>query len=273
MARGLTARSVETLRPGAVRREVPDRYLPGLYLIIQPSSAKSWAIRYRHGGITRKFTIGSFPAYDLKAAREAGAKALRAVAEGRDPGVEREQARAAIPRSVNAVIEQFVEKHCRQSSRRKASMEALLRKHVLPRWHGRTIDSISKRDVLDMLDGVVEGGAPIAANRALGAVRRFFNWCIERDILATSPCAGVKPPSPEQSRDRILSDDELKQVWHAADQEPGQFGPLVKLLILTGQRRSEVAHMTWAELDLPNRLWTLPRERTKNYERHEVPLS
>ena len=124
-----------------------------------------------------------------------------------------------------------------------------------------------------MLDGVVEGGAPVAANRALGAVRRFFNWCVERDILTASPCAGVKPPSPEQSRDRILSDDELKQVWRAADQEEGRFGLLVKLLILTGQRRGEVAKMTWAELDQPNWLRTLPRERTKNNEKHEVPLS
>jgi integrase len=91
--------------------------------------------------------------------------------------------------------------------------------------------------------------------------------------LLPPPCAGVKPPTAERARDRVLSDEELRLVWQAADKLGGAFAPLVKLLALTGQRRDEVARMRWEEVGIENRLWTLPAERTKNNQPHEVPLS
>src|SRR5262249_28570771 len=127
--------------------------------------------------------------------------------------------------------------------------------------------------VLAILARGADGGPPIAAHRVFAAVRKFFNWCAARDILAASPCAGVKPPTAERARDRVLSDDELRVVWAAADKLGGTFGPLVKLLALTGQRRDEVARMRWAEVDIKNRLWTLAPARVKNNQPHEVPLS
>jgi integrase len=273
--RGLTVRAVEAMRPAADRREIADGYLPGLYLVVQPTGAKSWAVRYRHHGQPRKFTLGAFPAIDLRAARDLGAKALRAVAEGRDPGHERAQARASQPDSIEVVAAQFIERHCQRVNRPKTARETkrLLRRNVLPRWRGRSVDSITRRDVFDVLDRMVDAGAPIEANRVLAATRKMFAWAVARDIIAASPCAGVKPPSPEQPRDRVLNDDELRLVWLAADQIGWPFGPLVQLLALTGQRRDEVARMRWEEIDLENRLWTLPTERTKNNKRHEVPLS
>jgi integrase len=274
MAR-LTIRSVEAMKPRPIRQEVPDSFLPGLYLIQQPSGAKGWAVRYRHHGQSRKLTLGSYPALGLKDARELGAKALRAVAEGRDPGRQKILARAAKADSVDRIIEEFLERHVRRSNRPRTAQETerLLRQHVLPRWRGRMVHEITRRDVLDVLDRVVDGGAPIAANRVFAAVRKFFNWCTARDILAVSPCAGVKPPTAERARDRVLSNDELRLVWQAADKLGGTFGPLVKLLTLTGQRRDEVAHMRWDELDFDGRLWTLPPTRVKNNQPHEVPLS
>jgi integrase len=274
MAR-LTIRSVEAMKPRSVRQEIPDNFLPGLYLVQQPSGAKGWAVRYRHQGVPRKLTLGSYPALGLKDARELGAKALRAVAEGRDPGREKIAARAAKADSIDRIVEDFLERHVRRSNRPRTAQETerLLRQHVLPRWRGRMVHDITRRDVLDALDRVVDGGAPIAANRVFAAVRKFFNWCVARDILAASPCAGVKPPTAERARDRVLSDDELRRVWAAADKFGGTFGPLVKLLALTGQRRAEVAGIRWDELDLDTRLWTLPPARTKNNQLHEVPLS
>jgi len=274
MAR-LTIRSVEAMRPGAERREIPDSFLPGLYLVQQPSGAKGWAVRYRYQGVPRKLTLGSYPALGLKDARELGAKALRAVAEGRDPGREKIAARTARADSVDRVVEDFLERHVRRSNRPRTAQETerLLRQHVLPRWRGRMVHDITRRDVLDILDRVVDGGAPIAANRVFAAIRKFFNWCVARDILAASPCAGVKPPTAERARDRVLSDDELRRVWAAAEKLGRTFGPLVKLLALTGQRRDEVAGIRWDELDLDTRLWTLPPARTKNNQPHEVPLS
>jgi integrase len=175
---------------------------------------------------------------------------------------------------VAAVVRRFVELHCRRHNRPRHARETtrLLERNVLPRWRARPMRDITRRNVLDLLDRLVEDG-PITANRTFSAVRKLFNWAVSRDIIAASPCAGVKPPTPERSRDRVLSDDELCAVWQAADKLGGPFGSMVKFLILTCQRRDEVAGMRWSELNLDERLWVIGKERTKNGEIHDVPLS
>src|SRR5262245_56231673 len=110
----LTVKNVEAVRSGAVRREIPDAHMPGLYLVVQPRGAKCGPVRYRHGSTTRKFTLGPFPAIDLKTARALGAKALRAVAEGRDPGREKLEARSARVDSVDSIVAEFLERHVRR---------------------------------------------------------------------------------------------------------------------------------------------------------------
>jgi integrase len=270
MAR-LTVKSVETAAPTRDRREIPDGYVKGLYLIVQPSGAKSWAVRYRHGGRPRKHTLGSYPLYGLKEARERGIVALRAASEGRDPAA----AETLSADSIESAVEEFLERHVRRNYRPRPMGEAerLLRSHVVETWRGRRVSSITRADVRRMLDRIVERGTPIAANRVHSVTRALFNWLVGQEIIAASPCAGLKAPAgKEGSRDRVLSDHELRQVWQAAGQL-GPYGAMVRLLILTGQRRGEVAGMEWGELDLENRLWTLPRERVKNDRRHEVPLS
>ena len=141
--------------------------MPGLYLVVQPCGARSWAVRYRRGGRPRKHTLGPYPAIDLKTARELAGKALRAVAEGRDPGREKALARTALPDTVEAVAKQFVELHCRRANRPRTieGTQQLLDLHVLPRWRRRLIKDITRRDVLDLLDGLVEAAGrsrPIA---------------------------------------------------------------------------------------------------------------
>jgi integrase len=143
---------------------------------------------------------------------------------------------------------------------------------VLQLWNGRKVQDITKRDVITLLD-MVRDRAPVMANRNLAAVRKLFNWCLARDIIQVSPCTLIDPPALESSRDRTLSDDELRMVWNAAEGDGWPFGPLVKLLVLTGQRLGEVGGMRWDELDLANKVWTLPAKRVKNNELHEVPLS
>jgi integrase len=271
----LTAKAVEAIKPAGARKEIPDALLPGLYLVVQPSGAKSWAVRYRRGGRPRKLTLGPHPALDLKAARELGAKALRSVAEGRDPASEK-QARPVHPDSIEDVVARFIEKHIRRNYRPKPAKEAerLLRVHVLRAWRGRTIGDITRRDVREMLDRIVEAGAPVAANRVHSITRKLFGWSVEHEIIAASPMAGLRAPAVEKSRDRVLTDDELCRVWNAAGQIGDPiYGAVVRVLILTGQRRGEVAGMEQAELDLEGRLWSLPKERTKNARAHDVPLS
>ena len=275
MAKALTVRALENARTQGERREIPDGLLRGLYLVVQPSGTKSWAVRYRHGGATRKHTLGPYPAIDLATARNLGGKALRAVAEGSDPAAEKQEARAAKPDTINAVADAFIESYCKRKNRPRTAAETarLLRLHVLPRWRGRHINSITRRDVRELLDHIIAGGSPVAANRAFAAVRLLFNWAIEHDIVIASPCVGVKRPTQEVPRDRVLSDDELRDVWKAAGRVGYPFGPLVQLLVLTGARRDEVAGMRWSEIDVESRLWCLPRERVKNKRPHEIPLS
>ena len=232
----------------------------GLYLVVQPSGSKSWAVRYRYGGRSRKHTIGSYPVFDLKTARDNAGKLLRAVSEGRDP----EHRRSG---SVEDVVAQFLERHCKDYRPRSLKeTERLLRLNVLASWHGRKLDAITRADIRSMLARIK---APVTANRVHSVTRKLFNWAVENDIIASSPVTGVRPPSQETSRDRVLTDDELRKIWRAAPEGP--FGTILKLAILTGQRRSEMSGMEWAEID--GDAWTLPKERTKNGRQHEVPLS
>jgi len=142
---------------------------------------------------------------------------------------------------------------------------------IVARWRSRQIQDITKRDVIDCLDRIVDRGAGVLANRTLAAIRRLFNWCLEKDILTVSPAARVKAPTDETSRERVLSDDEIRLFWNACGKVGFPFGDAAKMLLLTGQRRSEVSGMTRDEIKFD--VWTIPRERTKNKRSHQVPLS
>ena len=283
MGKKLTARVVDLIKPDQhQRREISDAVLPGLYFIVQPSGAKSWAVRYRHSGVSRKFTLGPYPKITLGEARQKARIALQAVDEGRDPALERKEAkrRNANLREDNRdlfklVADEFLRRHVRPNNRPSwsAEVERLLKKELLPLWSTRQVQSIQRRDIIEMLDGIVDRGGGITANRVLAVVRRLFNWTIERGIVETSPCINLKPPLTERSRDRILTDNELCLFWHACDVIRFPFGAVGKLLLLTAQRRDEVGAMTSRELDLNERIWTIPRERSKNDEAHSIPLS
>jgi integrase len=137
---------------------------------------------------------------------------------------------------------------------------------------GREVSGLTRRDIHAALDSVLARGSPIQANRALSVMRRMFGYAVERGLIERSPCDGVRPPSIEHSRDRVLSDGELAAIWRGCDQI-GLFGSLVKLLMLTGQRRSEIGAMRWSEIDFEAHTLNLPRERVKNATAHCVPLS
>jgi integrase len=278
MPASLTTRSVENAKPDLARRlEIPDGALPGFYLVVQPSGAKSWAVRYRLDGKPKKFTLGPYPRLKLGDAREQARSALQLASEGRDPAAER----TAAEREVNAatrlrfgvVVAEFIERYAKPRNRTWPETERLLTKADLASWQDRDLRTITRQDVLTALDRVVERGAPIQANRLVAALRRFFGWAVERGLLEHSPMTSLKPPSTETHRDRVLSDKELRAIWLAADEIGYPFGRAVQLIILTGQRRSEVLEAEWREIDLDRRLWNIPRERAKNGSGHVVPLS
>lgn len=278
MPERLTDEAIAALTPGAARREVPDGGVLGLYLVVQPSGARAWAVRYRFHGRPRKLTIGPHPLLRPEAARELARAALRAVAEGRDPGAERAEARRAesdpSPSVAFAeVAAQFVETHAKSLRTWRETERLLLRGADLAPWRARDVRSIGRRDVLDALGAVQGRGSATQANRLFSTLRGFFAWCAERGVVAESPCAGLAPPAPETSRERVLSDAELVALWRAADEAGHPFGSAVQLLILTGRRRSEVLGAQWSEFDLDRDLWTVPDDRAAVGTRRGVPLS
>lgn len=279
-AKPLTVRAIDAIRPGAARVEVSDGAAGGLFLVIQPSGLKSWAFRYRSpvDGRARKLTIGSYPAFGLADARGQAAEATRSVKRGIDPADAREAIKAKAADTsdlVDKLLDDFVARHVDARLRPSSAAEAkrLIRTIVRPAWGARKIQSITRRDVVALLDEIVDRGAPVTANRVLALVRKFTNWCVQRSILDVSPATGVKAPTEEVSRDRVLTDDEIRWLWKATE-AGGAFNAVVRLLLLTAQRKSEVGGLTDDELELGNAaVWSIPARRTKNGRAHAVPLS
>jgi len=274
MAQVLTQKTIENLKPSTQRREVPDGAVPGLYFVIQPSGATSWAFRYRVNGKSRKWTIGGYPALSLKEARERAKKGL-----GQDdPAAEKKAGRrAALAPQTNdpfdKIARDYLAKYAR--SHRPRSVEEITRiveREIIPVWKDRTVADIRKKDIHALLDPI-EARAPVMANRTFAVIRQLFAWCLERGIIEATPCAGIRAPAAESPRDRILSDDEIKLLWTAAETVSWAFRGSIRLLLLTGARLNEVAGMTWDELDFDARSWRLPKERSKNKQAHIVPLN
>ncbi len=276
MPTALTARRVELAKGDlSKRREIPDGALPGLYLVVQPSGSKSWAARYRFSGATKKLTLGPYPLLSLADARDAARAALQAVARGEDP------ARAKIAKGTHAASEysfgrvaaEYVQRHSKAHHRTWHETERLLLRSDLATWKDRDLRTISRRDVLDVLDTIIDRGSAVQANRLLTRLKPFFEWTVGRGILETSPATGLKPPAPERARDRVLADEEVTALWRAAGDVGYPFGSAIQLLILTGTRRSEVLEAEWSEFHFGGRMWTIPRARSKTDVAHLVPLS
>ena len=172
---------------------------------------------------------------------------------------------------VKDYLERYVSKNCAPATFQEAKRD--LEHNVMPEWRGRPIAGISRRDAIDLIDGLVERGVKIQANRTLARLRALFNWAMEKDRISASPIERIKPPTKERARDRALTDDEIRWFWLACDEIGWPFGPIFKLLLLTAQRRDEVGGMKWTEIDLDKRTWTLPRNRAKSDRGHKVHLS
>jgi integrase len=253
-----------------------DAGYPGFGVKVTPKGRKVFIILYRTGGAgsrLRKYTIGPYGRVTLHQARVAAQKVFAAKLEGRDPAAEKRDAkRRIVADRVEDLLETFIAQRLSQN-RSGGEIARLLRREVGKTWGGRSIHEISKHDVVEVITAVAQRGAPVAANKALKATKTFLRWCVGRAVLDQSPAESVPLPSKEIARDRVLDDDELAHVILAARKIGGPYGGIVELLALTGQRREEVARLQWAELDLTQRIWTIPKSRTKNAKAHVVHLS
>jgi integrase len=273
--------TIRSLPAPEKRREIPDDRITGLYLVAQPSGAKSWAVRYRAEGAPRKLTLGPYPAVDLATARKRAQEALGDIAGGADPAARKKAAMEASKAAqstadrVEAVAALFVERYAKRSvgALWARETERLLKVEVIPKLGSKRLGEVGRADIHNLLDGIVDRGSPFTANRTLAVLRRMCNWAIERGIIAASPVEKIKPPAVEDARDRVLGDDEIRLTWRAFERIGWPFGPIAKLLLLTGARRDEIAEGRWSEIDLAAKTWTIAKERSKNGTAHEIPLS
>jgi integrase len=279
----LTVAAVERLKlPSSGQVEYYDRRLPSFGVRLSYHGTKSWFVMTRLDGKLIRVTLGRYPALSLADAREEARRTTTLAATGEDPRLIRsaakqkrqEERRNTFASCADEFLERHVERRLRPSTQRE--YRRILKGSDTRAWRDRPVTQISKRDVLDVIEAMDGRGSPGASKRALVYLRKFFNWCAERDIITTVPTDRIRPPHPEVRRDRVLSEEELRYLLRALETERSIFRPLFHILLLTGQRRAEVAGMLWSELrnlDGNNALWEIPGHRTKNKHGHLVPLT
>lgn len=269
----LTDIYIKNLAPKKKQYEVFDKKISNFAVRISPGGTKSFILLYRTGRRSRRFTLGSYPALGLADARVNAKRALLEIMSGIDPQSEKLAKRARHSATLfSSLAHEYIEAHAKKTKSWPLTLRTLERDFI-KQWGKLPVDQISKKQVHALLDELVARNGPTSANRAFAVVRKFFNWCVERDYLAVSPCSGVKTPCKSSSRDRVLSTDEILRIWHASDQVGWPFGAIVKLLMLTAQRRSEVAGMRWDQVDLDKEIWLQPAPMNKSGRLHVVPLS
>lgn len=302
----LTDAAVQRFKAAPGQRiEYFDATLPGFGIRVAgptpraPEGRKSWVLFYRLGGEQKRLTLPvPYPALGLAEARKEAGEALILVARGIDPGVQRAAEKAEAQRkreTVGSAIEAYLasgmkgRKGKALAARYVEETKRNFDNHVLPRWRTRELAGIGRRDVIALLDAVAAGeapegwkpktkqqrppGGPVAANRVLATIRAMFNWCVRRGLIEVNPCSGVERPGEETRRERTLTVDEIRALWPLFEADGYPFGAFFRMCLLTGQRRSEVAGMRWADLDLEAKTWTLTAEQTKAGRSHVLPLS
>ena len=297
----LTDRSLKAMRPppDGQRLTIWDSLMPGLAVRISGKGKRSFYVVKRRKGQQQPTWVllgPPYPAMTLAEARARAREALGALMAGDDPATLAETKRRAQEEAERqrdagafaAIADEFIKRHA--LTKRSGQMVAgIIRREFVPIWGDKPIAEITRRDVINLIEAILDrggprpaagtrrkAGGPYAARHALSAARKLFNWAVGRDLLAASPCDRVRAAelhgAPE-ARDRVLSDDELRQVWRAAEETPYPYGPLVRMLILTGQRRDEIAGATWGEIDLDRALLTIGAPRMKGKAGHAVPLA
>lgn len=269
----LTDAKIRALKPVSNKQlDISDEKIPGFGIRVSPKGTKTFSLVYRFDTRQRRLNLGRYPILSLSEARKAAQAALREVSLGTDPAREKEKHKNDVFEFKN-FVNQFIEDYAKRRNKSWRETQRLLEKEFVVFWGKRDLRSIEKRDVTKTLDGIVKRGSPSLANHAFAAVRKLFNWAVERDFIEVSPCTGLRAPSKFVKSDRVLSDAELIQVWHGAEEMSYPYGRIVQLLILTGQRIGEVSSIEWNDIDTEENVWNIPADRNKSGRFHRLPLS
>jgi integrase len=273
----LTQRFVnEVVPPRRGRDEYPDGLVRGLRLLVSASDKKCFDLGFRHEGRPRRKKVGDHPQMQLAEAR----RVAQAARESRDPltylgGAVQDDTRLRFAELAEEYIARgMIQRrgaNAGEPLKSAARYEAAIRKVLLPAWGSRPVEKLTKADATALTDKVMDRSGDGAARESHRLYMRIFSWAVGRGTVSHHPFQGIVPPAPNRHRDRVLTPVELSDVWAASEEISYPCGPFYRLLILTGQRLKEVAHMEWSEIE--GDVWTIPGERTKNGLPSEVPLS
>ena len=271
--RRLTELFVRSLKPEPKTFLVWDAQQHGLALRVQPTGSRAWKAIYSRHGRPRWLHLGDARAIGLADARTLAAEAMLAVARGRDPAADRKAERGR--GTFEELATRYLEEWAKRKNKSWRQADALVRRYLLPRWGKLQAAGISRTDVRAVITGIE---APVLANQVLASASAIFTWALRQEIVPVNPCRGVDR-NETRSRERVLSDSEIPKFWAAFDDAGLMQGTALKLILLTGQRPGEIAHMRREHI--ADGWWTLPGEPvpslnwpgTKNGESHRVWLS
>jgi integrase len=256
------------LPPGKSEIIAFDDALPGFGLRVRETGGRSWIYQYKVGPRHRRVTLGNASAVKLEQARANAAKLHAQVRLGHDVAAERNERRAKVAETFGATVDLYLPRQQgRVRPRSYVEIERYLTRY-LRRLHTMQLSTIDRRVIATELTKVEAAHGPSSANRARTCLSALFAWCMQQGLIDANPTLGTERRT-EGSRDRVLKDHELRAVWKALGED--EFGAIVRLLILTAQRREEIGGLRWSEITAD--AIELPATRTKNAQAHTIPLS
>lgn len=296
MRTSLTKRVIDAIQPGTKDAFLWDADPVGFGLKVTPSGGRIFVYQYRAmrtgraGTVARRYTIGPYGKLTPDQARKRARELAAIVALGDDPmerdrnareakeaalSEAKEKARVENELAFDVIAARWLDHYEREKERRPASVRQarlVVRNHLSPHLGAKPIPKVERRDVAAIIDKIpAERRGMRRAVYAYGRI--LFGWAVAREMADSNPFIGMEKPVAPKARDRVLDENELRSFWKSTDGLHPLFAALFRLLLVTGQRRSEVAELRWGELDREALLWTIPAARAKNGKAHLVPLS
>jgi integrase len=262
----MTERTLYSLKAKTEQQAFWDENLPRFGVRVSLAGRKTFCIRYRVNGKRRRMSLGRFPYIKLGEARDHAKELFGQIARGIDPQDEPDEGI-----TFGELAEQYLELHAKRKKRSWREDERMIRRELMPEWGSLLSKDIQRRDLIGILDRIMDRGAPTTANRTRALVSKMFNFGIERQLVSHNPVFGVSKPAPERRRDRFLSEDEIRTLWNHLAAEGSVMARTFMVRLLTAQRGVEVMSMRWEDLD--DSWWTIPAGVVKNKMQHHVPLS
>ncbi len=249
-----------------------DTEVKGFGLRVTKAGFRAFVLNYRSRGVERRLTIGSFPDWKVSAAREEAKRLKRLIDQGRDPMGERHEERAAP--TVNDLVDRYLAEHApRKRERSRQEDESLIRQWIRPELGNKQVVDLRHADVERLHRKITGRGAPIRANRTAALLSKMFNLAIRWEMRTNNPVRGIER-NAEEKRNRYLAGDEFRRLTEALATHPNQRAAnAIRLLALTGARRSEALAAEWSQFDLEAGIWVKPSSHTKQKREHRVPLS